>query len=223
MKEREYAIYQALRRTHVFGITHAASFPAGSRAIADFTRASSLLAEIGPVDFYAGVPASGATHAKAGCIDGLWQDLLAIARTARTIALQEPGFDQQFRLGGDSQREIVATAQIFVERLQTPGTVAKFTAYALAPDIVASLQADLAAIDAQTDDQQGHRQEATGDTARVRGLIQEARNLMKVLDASVRNQFRDSDEILAAWRTAARIHRAPASDEPAPPAAPSAS
>jgi hypothetical protein len=199
----------------------ATDFPAGGPAATGFARIDPLLAEVGDDDLELGVPASPATGAKAALFDEVWDDLKAIAATARTIALDEPGFAAGFLLGASTQQAILATAEDILEKLATPATAAKFVAYDLPATFVADLQADLAGEeDEQADDKQADdKQDATGDTARIRALVREGRDLLKRLDTSVRNRFRHDPEVLAEWRTAARIHRAArksATEAPAP-------
>jgi hypothetical protein len=216
MNATETAVYQALERVTTFGATHAAAFPATSNAATGFARVGPLLAEIGPVTQQVGAPASPATDAKAAIFDELWDDLRAIAKTARRIDRQEPGTATTFRLGQPTQLEITATATAFLKNLQDPATVAKFIAYDLPEPFVADLVADLKAIadlgGAQDEDFIG----ASGTTARIRGLIKEGRELLKTLDTSVTNRFRRDPEVLAEWKTAARIHRGPRSARPEP-------
>ena len=224
MNESEYAVCQALERSSSFATTHAQSFPAGSRAAGDFARIAPLLAAIGHADFQPGLPASPATAAKEQLFSELWEDLKAIARTARVIDRQEPGFATAYRLTDNSQREILHTATAILAKLKEPGTAAKFVAYAMPESFVADLESDLAAAGALGGEQNDDHLGGTGDTARVRALVREGRELLESLDASVRNRFRDDPETLAEWRAAARIHRrkrtATPPPAPAPPAPP---
>ena len=224
MNESEYAVCQALERSSSFATTHAQSFPAGSRAAGDFARIAPLLAAIGHADFQPGLPASPATAAKEQLFSELWEDLKAIARTARVIDRQEPGFATAYRLTDKSQREILHTATAILAKLKEPGTAAKFVAYAMSENFVADLESDLAAAGALGGEQNDDHLGGTGDTARVRALVREGRELLESLDASVRNRFRDDPETLAEWRAAARIHRrkrtATPPPAPAPPAPP---
>ena len=91
-------------------------------------------------------------------------------------------------------------------------------------NFVADLESDLAAAGALGGEQNDDHLGGTGDTARVRALVREGRELLESLDASVRNRFRDDPETLAEWRAAARIHRrkrtATPPPAPAPPAPP---
>ena len=207
MNDKDNAVYQALKRVKRFGATHAASVPAGSIAAGDFTRITELIEKIGPEDSQPGVPASPATGAKSHFVAEVWEDLKAIAATARTIAKKEPGFSADFTLGEETHREILATATDFLENLEDPAVVAKFVAYLLPADFVTDLQNDLALIDDKGAEQTDDRIEDVGDTARINALIKEGRDRIASLNTSVRNLFRRNPDILAEWRTAGRIHR----------------
>ena len=167
MNESEYAVCQALERSSSFATTPAQSFPAGSRAAGDFARIAPLLAAIGHADFQPGLPASPATAAKEQLFSELWEDLKDIARTARVIDRQEPGFATAYRLTDNSQREILHTATAILAKLKEPGTAAKFVAYAMPENFVADLESDLAAAGALGGEQNDDHLGGTGDTARI--------------------------------------------------------
>lgn len=217
----EYDLVQALRRVKVFAGSHAGDFKPDGKASKAFTRLPLLLEEIGDPDLDPGIPASRATGAKTSLLEKLWEDLKAIAKTARTIARDDPGFDADFRLGEETQRGILASADAFLEKLE-PQVVAKFTDYELPDDFASVLKRDFKAIHGLEDEQTEGRMEATGGTAEVRKLLAEGRALLRQLDTAVRNRYRHDPEILAAWRVAARIHRPsrPPGTEPARPSNP---
>lgn len=217
MNSTDYELVQALGRVKVFGADYGGQFPPEGKAAAAFARLKPLLKEIGEENLARGVPASPATKAKSTLLEELGEDLKAIARTARTIARDEPGFDTGFRLAGESQRDILASAEAFLERLEKSGVAEKFVAYNLPSDFVADLKADQMEADGLEEVQTEDRMEATGGTAQTRKLLQEGRELLKRLDTSVRNRFRHDPEVLAKWRAAARIHRAPRRPADAPP------
>lgn len=226
MNNKDYAVYQALEGASTFGASHAAAFPAGSEGAKDFARVDPLLALIGKPQLTPGVPASPATGGKAALILEVREDLVAIAGTADTIALKEPGFDAAFTLGANTQRGTLADAKTFLKNLEDTAVVEKFLAYAIDPNFIQDLKDDLAAIDGKKDEQLDDKQDSTGETARVRELIKESRELIKSLSTSVANRFRRDPEILAKWQTASHIARSPRRrDEdtdtpPAPPAPP---
>lgn len=51
------------------------------------------------------------------------------------------------------------------------------------------------------------KREAAASTAEVRRLIQEGKDLLKVLNTAVPNKFRDQPAILAEWQTASHVRR----------------
>ncbi len=206
---KDYAVYQALEGVSTFAITYAASFSTGSERAKDCARVDPLLVKIGKPNLSPGVPASPATGGKAALVAEVREDLVVIAGTADTIALKEPGFAASFRLGANTQRDTLADAATFLGNLKDPAVVAKFVAYVLDPGFVQDLMDDLAAIGGKGEEQDEHQQDATGDTARIRALIKEGRELLKALGTSVTNRFRRDPEDLAKWHTASHIQRAP--------------
>ncbi len=211
MNIRDYAVYQTLEGVRTFATTYAGAFPPGSQAARDFDRVNQLLTLIGKPDLNLGVPASPATGAKGALIDEVREDLVAIAETARSIARREPGFAASFRLGDDTQVDILADAATFLKNLQDSAVVDKFIAYAMDPNFVQDLINDLAAIDGKTGEQDEDQQDATGDTARIRSLIKEGREVIRSLRTSVKNLYRRDPEVMAKWHTASHIQRAPRS------------
>jgi hypothetical protein len=207
MTDHEYAIYEALKGTHEFGGKYAAQFPDTSKAKPAFARLPLLIKEIGPVNTKPGGAPSPATAKKKSQIDEVRIDLLAIAETARTINDDEPGFSTAFKVGPDTQRANIDTANAFLKELAKPGVAEKFIAYDMPADFVADLQADLAAIGVTGDEQIEDKREDVGDTAEIRTLIQEGSDLLKILNTSVTNKFRDQPTILAEWQTASHIRR----------------
>lgn len=222
MKDKDYSVIEALGRINRFAINHLAAFPAGSQALTDFARASEIVTELIPSDSQPGLPASPATAARNHLFDEVWEDLLAIADTARSIARKEPGFAADFRVGDDSQRQIIATATAFHEKLQKADIAAKFFAYLMPADFVTELDTTLKKIDGKKDQQIDDQLEDITETAETRALIKEARELIKSLNTSVKNLFRRDPLILKEWRTASRIHRTSTrkKEENEPPSAP---
>ena len=182
MNDKDHAVYEALLRVNRSGADHSSAFDPGTQA-------------------------SDATAAKNSLLEKVWEDLQAIAATARSIAKKQPGFDVNFRLADNTQREIVSTGEAFLEHLQDPATVANFTAYSIPSGFVADLEEDLITISGRKGDQTDDRTGDAGETALTRTQIRQARDLIASLDTSVRNKFRTDPEVLAEWSTASRIHR----------------
>ncbi len=221
MTDSESNVYDALSRVETFLKPHTTAFAVGSEAVKDIARVTPLLTEIGPPKQTSGLRASPATAAKANLFEEVRADLEAIAATARTIAKKEPGFAAPYRLGDDTQSQILADAKRVLKELENPSTVVKFIAYSIDPGFVDDLIADLALIDDKGGEQEEDQIDSVGETTRIRALIVEARALLKSLDTSVTNRFRRDPEILAEWATASHTHRIPRGPKPGdPPPAP---
>jgi hypothetical protein len=207
MTDYENNVYEALQSTQEFGSKYASLFPDTSKAKAAFARLPGLLADIGQDNTKPGPDASPATGKKQSQLDEVRTDLLAIAKTARTITLDEPGFSAAFKMGEETQRATIQTATDFLQELTKPGIAAKFIAYDLPTDFVADLQADLAAIIESGEEQDEDKRESVGSTAQIRRLIKEGKALLTALDTAVQNKFRDQPTLLAEWQTASHIRR----------------
>jgi len=220
MNDKDHAVYEALLRVNRFGADHATAFAPASNAGADFLAAAALEADIKVDDFEPGIVASDATVSKNTLIEEVWEDLKAISATARRIGKKEPGFEVDYRLGEDTQREVIATAEAFLLLLDTP-TAAKFIAYSMPATFVADLQADVSTITGKKGEQIDDRTGDAGETALTRTQVKQARELIADLNVSVRNKFRTNPTILAEWSTASRIHRTgrskPDDTPPVPP------
>jgi hypothetical protein len=207
MNDKDHAVYEALLRVNRFGADRSGDFDPGTNAAADFAAAAALEIAITVDDFGPGTPASDATGAKNSLLSEVWEDLKAIAATARRIGKKEPGFDTPYRLGDDTQREIIATADAFLLLLADPATAAKFTAFSMPATFIADIQADIDTIKGKKGEQTDARTGDAGETALTRTQIRQARDLIADLNSSVRNKFRTDPEVLAEWSTASRIHR----------------
>ncbi len=188
----------------------------------NFNEASQLAGEVVVDDFEPGTAPSPATPAKKATIEDVYADLKAIADTAGTIAGLEPEFDVDYRLPDYTQREILAAAEDFLLKLAAAATFAKFQTYSIDATFVAELQADVALISGKKGEQTDDRIGDIGGTAGTAGQIRKARKLIKALNTSVRNKFRNDPVVLAKWFAASRIHRTssrnPGNPPPAPPA-----
>ncbi len=96
-----------------------------------------------------------------------------------------------------AQREILAAAEDFLLKLADAATFAKFQAYSIDATFVTELQADVALITGKKGQQTDDRIGDSGGTAETAGQIRKARQLIKALNTSVRNKFRNDPVVLA--------------------------
>jgi hypothetical protein len=209
----------ALGRIAVFGTLHPSDFAAG-------TKSADLLAQIRTAEAEATAGAAGqesgggamraGTRSKAELFDELYEDLRAINRTAKAIAVDEPGLEQKFRMPRSPSYPLtLATARAFLADA-TPLS-AKFIEYEMPADFLADLAADIAAFDEAEDDQDAGLTSRVGATRSVAEAIMAGMGALRRLDPLMRNKYRNDPVKLAEWFTASRVERV-ASKKKAPPA-----
>ena len=150
-------------------------------------------------------------------------DLQNLARTARAVAQDAPGFDDRFSPPANlGQAALLTTATAYLAELQKPGVAARLAAHELPADFAQHLADDLAAIAAARDVQETSREAGVSSTATVGQLIAEGMARVNYLDAIMHNKYARAPEKLRAWQSASHIEReaqreAKPADAPAKP------
>ena len=220
MNDRETIRYDVFGRVDTFGRDNAADFAPTSEATKRFTNVRRIIADL---DKEKASQKGGSATAKEVLLDALRLDLQNIARTARAIAQDEPGFAGKFRLpDSPSQTALVTAADAVIAELKKAGVAAKFIAHELPADFLQDLTDDRAAIDAAEDTQESGDQGGVTSTAAVGRLIREGMKEITYLHAIMHNKYSRHAEKLRAWQSASHLERtakkaAPAKT-PTPPA-----
>ena len=157
MNDRELCRADRLDRVIVFGDDNGADFAAASKATQGFTRLRAIQSALNQAKIGQQVP-TGRTALEV-LFDALRLDLQNIARTARSIAQEQPGFADAFRLPDPpTDTALLATADAYISHLaaaddeaaaiktRKAAMVAAFIAHELPADFVAHLGADAKAI-----------------------------------------------------------------------------
>jgi hypothetical protein len=221
MNNRESRRYDMFARVTTFGKDNAADFAAGSEAAKHFASLGQIVTDLGTAS--AGQQAGGAT-AKSVLLDALRLDLQNIARTARAIAQDAPGFADKFAPPDNhGQQALTTAATAYLTELRQPGVAAQFAAHELPAGMDQHLADDLAAIAAARDEQETEREGGVASTATVGQLIAAGMKEVNYLDVIVNNKYTRTPDKLRTWQSASHIER-PAQREkkPAPPPAPPA-
>ena len=199
-------------RVQTFGRERAGDFAPGGKAAALFGELDTVIDAInasrvgqlrGPVG-------------KQEVIEALGEDFKDIARTARAIALDDPGFSAApYRHPATSVETPVATHAdslllLLEDQPADPAPAkaakaalrAKFTAYELPADFVADLRADRDALTACNTGKHSDNQEGVEATAAIDDLLAQAQSVITRLDAAVKNRYARDPEKLAAWKSA---------------------
>ena len=217
MNNRESARYDMFLRVGAFGRDHSADFAADGEAAKHLAALAEIAADLATAR--AGQQVGGTT-AKSVLLDALRIDLQNIARTARAIAQNSPGFADKFAAPPSTGPAALTTAATaYLVELKKPGIAARFIAHALPADLVQHLSDDLAAIAAARDEVETDREAGVASTATVGKLIADGMKEVNYLDAIMHNQYSRAPETLRTWQSASHIERAPQREKKQQPSA----
>ncbi len=205
MNDRETARYDMFGRVQTFGKDNAADFAAGSKALTHFAAIAQVIRDLDQAK--AGQEGGGVT-AKEVLFDALRLDVQNIARTARAIAQDEPGFADRFPApASPGQGALLTAADAYLAELKKAGVAAKFIANELPADFVQDLTDDRAAIEAAKDAVESEDNEGVASTAAVGRLIKAGMKEVNYLDAIMHNKYSRDGDKLRAWKSASHIER----------------
>ena len=221
MNDRETIRYDVFGRVDTFGRDNTADFVPTSEGTKRFTNVRRIITDL---DKEKANQKGGSATAKEVLLDALRLDLQNVARTARAIAQDEPGFAEKYRLpDSPSQTVLMTAADSVIAELKKAGVAAKFIAHELPADFVQDLTDDRAAIDAAEDVQESGDQTGVASTAAVGRLVREGMKEVNYLNAIIHNKYSRNAEKLRAWQSASHIERTaqrekkPSPKPPAPP------
>lgn len=212
--------YDAFSRMNAFATTYAGVFAPGSRALAQFAVISGVVTAmeghgvaklLGTEDF------RGGTDAKAVAAENLRAEMRAIRDTAQAISEAEglPEFDDQFRMPRSSSYEVLLTAaRAFLA--DATDNEALFLEFEIKATFLADLAADIAALEAADDTQDGGLSRQVGGTAELSAEVAKGLAARKQLIPIVKNRYAGQPGVLAEWATATRIVRPARTPEPPP-------
>lgn len=200
---------ETLLRVQVFGVAHAASFPAGSRGRELFTALDATITGIQAhaTEHDTGKRASQQMSASKNVArDSLLAQLEAINRTARVLALRSPGLEKEFRmpLPFPAQDLLNAARSFFANA--TP-LKANFIREELPADFLDQLTAAIS--DFETSISEANRTKGAKVSAHAAQDedIGQGMSLLQQLDVNVRNKFSSDRAVLAEWASASHVER----------------
>jgi hypothetical protein len=217
MNNRENRRYEMFVRVQTFGQTNAADFAAGSVAATNFTTVTQVITGL---DNAKTTQKPGRDTAHEVLIDAIRLDVENIARTAKVIDQDEPGFADNFRSPANfNPASWLTTADKFIQQLavqsgDTPAVqtakaalVAKFVAHEMDANFVTHLQTDRAAVTADTTQRETKRETGVGSTATIGSLIGQGIKAVNTLSAIMHNKYAGQPDKMAAWQTASHVER----------------
>src|SRR5256714_7281987 len=189
-----------------------AAFPEGSKAAASIAKIIQLIERIKAHDISSVTNAreiANVSGAKGDARKELRDILRVIARTARTVGMDDPELKGKFRMpkGSLSDQALLSTARSFVAEA-TP-LKERFVAYGLSADFVNTYGQKIAAFEERSVRHNTSRSARASDNAGVAAALDELDAEVERLDTIMRNTFADDHETLAAWDLARRLERLP--------------
>ena len=135
--------------------------------------------------------------------------LRTIARTARTVGMDDPEVRGKFRIpkGSLSDQALLSTARSFVAEA-TP-LKDSFVAYGLSADFADVFGQKIEAFEEHSVRHNTSKSARASDNAGVAAALDELDAEVERLDTIMRNTFADDPETLAAWDLARRVERLP--------------
>ena len=213
---RQENIFDMFQETLVFNTENSADYAAIPDAATHFATVQAAVTAL--LAYFADQTSgesSAATVQKTMLKLAIRRKMVAYAKNARSIAINDAGFDEKFRVpDSDNENELIATGRQFVEEANSSS--AEFTALGKLPADAAALTADLDAFEIADAAQAEGKQDTVGATAGIAQMIEEGMNAEIILDAIMFNVYNGTNPVkLAQWRTARHVQRAP--QPPTPP------
>jgi hypothetical protein len=217
MDDQEIRGLDRAERTATFFQENALDFAPGSKASLLATTLGTVIHDLRE----AGVGQRRAPVGKEARIQALSEDFKDIARTSRSIIIDEPDFPAAlYRHPGKYTEEPITThADALLQLLEDQATDtpeqlagkaalrAKFIAYEMPADFVEDLRADRDALAACNTGKHSDNQKGVESTAAIDTLLAQAQDIVTRLDAAVRNKYKNNPDKLAAWKSASHLQR----------------
>jgi hypothetical protein len=232
MNDRSTRRYDVFGRVTTFGNQNTADFAVGSDAKKHFANLAQISQQL---DQKKAGQQPGSATPKSVRLDALRLDVQTIARMARAMDQDEPGFADKFRLpksasDGDLLTAADAmTAQLVIDPGDDAATqaaktalVARFVAKEFDPNFAQNLADDRTAIDDAGETLEGGREKSVGSTAAIDQLIGDGMKEVNYLDAIMHVKYARNAEKMRAWLSASHIERAPQREKKPAPTPPSA-
>jgi len=215
---------EMLKQVKDFGIAHSNSFAANSLGKSLFDSVAQIVTELenkGASQISGRNAAQNSAAIKSNIRTDLREMLLAINRTARVMAEETPEFEAKFRMPRNiNDQKLLNAARAFV--LDATPLKDNFIRHELAPDFLDQLNGLITSFEHAS----SQKAAAVGTHVAARLTIDEnvehGMQLVRQLDAIMRNKFNGDPVTLSAWTRASHVSRRVRNndDEETPPVHP---
>jgi hypothetical protein len=226
MNDTQTRIYEMLTRVRDFGAAHATSFPAASLGGQKFVTVGSVVDELEQHGTAQSVSSSAAktnTGTKKTARDEVRRKMTAISETARTMESTMPGITATFRIPNtNGDQALLNSARAFLESA-TP-LKNEFISREMPADFLEDLTGAINSYESAYNSKNLNTEKRVTATAAIDAVVERGRELVRELDAIVRNKFRSDAATIAAWESASHVERSPRrkneTSAPTPPTPP---
>jgi len=222
MNDNENRRLQMFARVRDFRMSRPNEFAPTSLGLQHFNALEEVINEL---NGFAAAEASGrgqarlGTETRAQARAALREDLEAISRTARAMETEIPGLEDKFEPPRADNDQLLLNAARAFKTDATP-LQAQFVAHELPADFLSDLETDIDAFEAAITAQTFGVGDHVAARAAIDDSISKGMDLVRKLDAIVRNKYSNNPAALAEWTSASHTERAPrrsASAAPPPP------
>jgi len=213
MKDREQRRYDMFTRVDAFGRDYLADLKPDSKGAVYRMTVAEVIAKLDENKVLQVHPRTVAVEVQ---FDGLLLDLKAIAKTARAIEQDAPGFAEPFFIGESNPASLLATADRFIAALQKRGVAERFIAHEIAPDFAKNLATEVTTIRESQSYLNSGNTTAVAKTKAIGLSVAEGIKAVNYLDAIVTNKYGRNAEVLRAWQAASHVERAPQREKKVP-------
>ena len=222
MNNKNIRFLEMFIRVRQFCASRANSFPADTRG---GELLALIVAVITEMEGHASAQDSGKravkerTALKKAALKRVRQDLEAISRTARAMALAMPGLGDKFHMPSSfSAQALLIAARSFAADAGPLKT--EFIRRGLAACFLEDLNAHIAALEEEINIKAQKTGARVAATVAVSDAAERGFNAVRELDAVVRNLFRDDPAALAEWESASHVERSTRHAAAKPPVQP---
>ena len=197
--------YEMLVRVRDFGDNYGHLFPASSVARESFTAVAAAIKELDTQDLtHMAASAAALLERKTRARDALLARLQAIDQTARVLARDAPGLDQQFRVPAEpSEPTLLTTGRKFTRDVEP--LTSQFLAHGMPATFVADLNALVDGFDRALRDRGVGRETRRAARAATRAALSSGIAAVRSLNVVVINHLRHDEVPAAVWEQARRI------------------
>jgi hypothetical protein len=197
--------YEVLVRVRRFAETYGHLFPASSVARQDLAAVDAAVKELDAQQVtLIAASVSARAHRKTAARKALLARLLAISQTARVLAKDTPGLEQQFQVPHTApDQTLLATGRKFARGAEP--LVDRFVARGMSATFIADLNALVADLERAMHDRGLGREARRAARASTKAALRSGLDAVRSLDAIVTNHLRDDEVARTMWERERRI------------------